>query len=211
MKHVTRGASVQLSMKCRTSTRSERKGVHVSVHTIGGWALLVNAGLICLLLIESTVGVTGNTIGLLTAEALFPLFIVGLLGIWTALPHAGRFGRIGCIGLWCLGISAGIAFVVRLVAANGAGLILELLLSSSALLGLAGSLLVAWAMIHARAFHPALGWMLIVSSVLNLVGGVLGIAIVGILAALFQAAALGGLGLALLRSPAAERRESVMQ
>src|SRR5690348_10118845 len=158
--------------------------------TIGGWALLINALLTLFILIGMTTSVGGDTLYLMTGEVISLLLIVGLLALWDMQPHAGRLGQIG---LWCLGIATSLAFFVRLV----------VLLSTidvdtpafiSALFGLVGSLLVGWVTIRAKVFHPAIGWLLIVGGVLNLIGGLLpagiGIALVGIIAGLTQAGAI---------------------
>jgi hypothetical protein len=182
--------------------------------TFGGWALLANAVLMLVLLIALTTSIGGATLSIIIGEALSLLLIVGLAAIWAIQPHAGRLGQIGLIGVWCLGIATGIAFVVRLV----------LLFSTidvdtpaflSALFGLVGSLLLGWATIWAKIFHPAIGWLLIVGGVLNVVGGLLpagaGTSVIGIFAALAQIGAIGGYGWTMLRSAPLTQRASVAQ
>jgi hypothetical protein len=181
--------------------------------TIGGWALLINALLILFILIGMTTSVGGDTLSLIIAEALSPLFIVGLLAIWAMQPHAGRLGLLGLIGLWCLGIAAGIAFLVRLVLLVSAIDVGDLVPLSSALFGLVGSLLVGWVTIRAKVFHPTIGWLLIVGGVLNLIGGLLpagaGTPLVGIITTLAQASAIGGYGWTMLRGATVAQHASI--
>lgn len=171
----------------------------MTLRTIGGWALLFNALLGLLVFIGTTADVGGNTLYLVVGEVLSLLLIIGLLAIWAMQPQTGRLGQIG---LWCLGIGTAIAFIVRLL----------LLFSSidvstpafiSALFALVGSLLVGWVTIQARVFHSAIGWLLIVNGVLNFISGLLptstAITILGIIAALAGVAAFAGYGWAILR------------
>lgn len=174
--------------------------------TIGGWALLINALLTLCILIGMTTSVGGDMLYLMIGEVISLLLIVGLLAIWDMQPHTGR---LGLVGLWCLGIATSIAFLVRLV----------VLLSTidvdtpafiSALFGMVGSLLVGWVTIRAKVFHPAIGWLLIVGGVLNLIGGLLpagiGAELVGIISGLAQGIAIGGYGWTMLRrAPSAQR------
>jgi hypothetical protein len=173
------------------------------LRTIGGWALLSNAVLTLVLLIGTIVAQNGGTLSLVTAEALCPLFLAGLLGISTVLPRTGRLAQIGRLGLWCLAIAAGIAFVVRLVLLFSSTDTGDLAPLSSALFALAGSLLLGWATIQGEAFPRVIGWLLIVSGVLNLLGGLLpasaGTSLVGLIATLAEVGALGGYGWRLLR------------
>ncbi len=168
--------------------------------SIGGWALLINALLMLFLLIGmNTVGGT-DTLYLVIGEALSLLFIVGLLAIGGMQPQAGRLGQIG---LWCLGIATGIAFLVRLLLLVGTLDVGDLLPLSSALFGLVGSLLLGWVTIQAGVFHPVIGWLLIAWGVLNLIGGLLpggaAATVVGVITTLAQVGALGGYGWTMLR------------
>jgi hypothetical protein len=126
--------------------------------TIGGWALLINALLTLLFLIGMTASVGGDTLYLVTGEVFCPLLIAGLLAIWAMQPQSGRLGQIG---LWCLGIATSIAFLVRLVILFSS-LDVDTPAFISALFGMVGSFLVGWVTIRAKVFHPAIGWLLMV-------------------------------------------------
>jgi hypothetical protein len=171
--------------------------------TIGGWALLANAVLTVVFLIAMTAAVGGDTFLLVTGDALSLLLLVGLLAMWSMLPHTGRLGRIGQIGLWCLGVAAGSAFVVRLVLLVSTIAVGDVVPLSSALFALVGSLLVGWVTIRTQVFHPVIGWLLMVYGVLNLVGGLLpggaGATVMDVIGTLAQVGAVGGYGWTLLR------------
>lgn len=108
--------------------------------TIGGWALLITALLALFILIGMTTSVGGAPLYLVTGEVLSLLLLVGLPAIWTMQPQTGRLGQIG---LWCLGIAASIVFFVRLVVLLST-IDVDTLAFLSALFGLVGSLLVGW-------------------------------------------------------------------
>jgi hypothetical protein len=153
-----------------------------------------------------TASLRGDTLYLVAGEAISLLFIVGLLAIWAMQPQTGRLGQIG---LWCLGLGAGMAFLVRLVILFSS-LNVDTPALISALFGMVGSLLVGWVTIRAKVFHPAIGWLLMVGGVLNVVGGLLPAGtstdLVNIIAGLAQVVALGGYGWTMLRrSPVAQR------
>jgi hypothetical protein len=184
--------------------QDKRKAKHMTARTLGGRALLASAVLTLVLFITMSAAIGGPTLLLVTGEALSALLIVGLVAIRSMLPHTGRFGRIGQIGLWCLGIAAGIAFVVRLVLLVSTIDVGDVVPFSSALFGLVGSLLVGWVTIRTQVFHPVIGWLLIVYGVLNLAGGLLpvgaGTTVMGVIGTLAQVGAAGGYGWTLLRS-----------
>lgn len=179
--------------------------------TIGGWALLINALLTLCFLIGMIASVGGDTLSLVAGEVFCPLLIVGLLAIWAMQPQTGRLGQLG---LWCLGIGAGIGFLVRLVILFSS-LDVDTPAFISALFGLVGSLLVGWGTIRAKVLHPAIGWLLIVGGVLNLIGGLLpagtGTDLVGIIAELAQVGALGGYSWTMLRRAPVAQRASLEQ
>jgi hypothetical protein len=143
----------------------------MNIRTSGSWALISNALLTLLIAITMTTSIGGANLSLMIGEALSLLLVVGLVAIWAMQPHAGRLGQIGLIGVWCLGIATGIAFLVRLVVLFSAIDVGDFIPLSSALFGLVGGLLLGWATIRAKVFHPAIGWLLIVSGVLNVAGG----------------------------------------
>jgi hypothetical protein len=170
--------------------------------TIGGWALLINALLTFIVAISMATSFGGAHLFLMIGEVLSLLLLVGLPAIWAMQPHTGRLGRLGLIGVWCLGIATGIAFLVRLVIIVSAFDVGDLVPLSSALFGLVGSLLLGWATIRAAIFHPTIGWLLIVGGVLNLVGGLLpagiGTELLAIIATLAQGGAIAGYGWTML-------------
>lgn len=176
----------------------------MSIRTIGGWALLINAVLMVVLLITITASVGSASVSVIIGEVLSILFIVGLVGIWASQPHTGRLGQVCLLGIWCLGIAATIAFLVRLTALAGSIDVGDLIPLSSALFGLAGSILLGWATIQAKILHPAIGWLLIAGGALNFVGGLLppgaGALLVTILATILQTGAVGGYGWTMLHS-----------
>jgi hypothetical protein len=175
----------------------------MSTRTIGGWALLANAVLTVVLSITTNTAIGSKTFRLVTAEMLVPLLIIGLVAIGSMLPHSGRLGRMGQIGLWCLGIAAGIAFVVMLTLLVGTFDVGDFVPLSSAVFAFVGSLLVGWATIRSQAFLSVFGWLLIVNGVLNLTGGLLPggpvAAVIAVMATFAEVVALAGFGWTLLR------------
>jgi hypothetical protein len=186
----------------------------MSTRIIGGWALLINALVTLFILIGMTTSLGGANRSLIIIEALSPLFIVGLLAIWAMQPHTGRLGILGLTGLCCLGIGAVMSDLVRLVffvhcVDVGTPAFI------SALFGLVGSILVGWVTIKAAVFHPAIGWLLIVGGVLNVIGGLLlagvGSDVVAIIATLAQAGAVAGYGWTILRGATYAHQASIAQ
>lgn len=149
----------------------------------------------------------GDTLFQMLGELLSLLLLVGLPAIWAMQPHTGRLGQLGLIGVWCLGIAAGIAFLVRLALLSTSIEVGDLIPLSSALFALVGSLLLGWATIRAAIFHPAIGWLLVVYGVLNLVGGLLpasvGTELLDIIATLAQVGAIAGYGWTILHGATA--------
>jgi hypothetical protein len=184
----------------------------MTIRTLGGWALLINALLTFCILIGVNASLGDAAFYLVAGEAASLLLVAGLLAIWTIQPQTGLVGQIG---LWCLGIATAIAFVVRVVLLFGISDVGDFIPFSSALIGMVGSLLVGWVTIRAKVFHPAIGWLLIVSGVLNLIGGLLpggtGAALVGIIAGLAEAVALGGFGWTMLRHATGAQSISLQQ
>ena len=74
----------------------------------------------------------------------------------------------------------------------------------SAVFNLLGSLVVGWVTIRARVFPAAVGWLLIVSGVLNLLGGLtpagLFTTLLGIVSGLAGSVAMAGYGWTIVRS-----------
>ena len=172
----------------------------MKIRTLQGWALLINAiiGLVDIVNILNG----GSTPLFIVDEVLALLFIFGLPAIQDLQPQTGRLGQVG---LWCLGLAAGIAFVVTLVFHVSTWQVSNLIPLSSALLFLVGSILVGWVTIRARVFPAAIGWLLMVGGVLNLVSGSLPAGLMatmlGVIGVLAQTGAIAGYGWIIIRRP----------
>ena len=172
----------------------------MELRTLRGWALLVNA---VIGLVDSVNMVNGgNTSLFIVDEVLALLFIFGLPAIWEVQPQTGRLGQLG---LWCLGIAAGIAFFVMLVFHVSTLQVNTLIPLSSTLFFLVGSILVGWLTIRAQFFPAAVGWFLIVGGVLNLVSGVMPAGLfatmLGVISLLATSVAFAGYGWIIIRRP----------
>ena len=174
----------------------------MTTRTLGGWALLTNAALALVLFFAMSALAGGDTIYQAIGEVLSLTLVIGLVAIWSMLPHTELLGRLGLIGLWYLGISTAIAFVVRLAFLFTTIDVGEVIPFSSAAFGLVGCLLVGGVTIRTKAFHSVFGWLLIVFGVLNLVGGLLPQGVVttvlGGVGLLASVGAMGGYGWVLL-------------
>jgi hypothetical protein len=172
----------------------------VNFQTVGGWALLINATLAVFLLIYQAAGEQNGVAFLVVGEVLTLLLIVGLFALWPMVASAGRMGQVG---LWCLGSAAAVAFFVRLALLLGASDVSDLVPLASAILGCAGGALVGWATIQSKTFNPIIGWLLIVSGALNLSAGLFAVnslmVLLGVASMLAQAGAFAGYGWTLLR------------
>jgi len=144
----------------------------------------------------------GNTPLFIVDEVLALLFIFGLPAIGASQPQTGRLGQVG---LWCLGIAAGIAFVVTLVFHVSTWQVSNLIPLSSALFFLVGSVVVGAVTIRAQVFPVAIGWLLIVGGILNLVSGLwpagLIATLLGVIGVLAQTGAFAGYGWIIIRRP----------
>jgi hypothetical protein len=144
----------------------------------------------------------GNTPLFIVDEVLALLFIFGLPAIGELQPQTGRLGQIG---LWCLGIAAGIAFVIMLVYHFSTLQVNNLIPFSSAIFFLVGSVVVGAVTIRAQVFPAAIGWFLIVGGVLNLVSGLMPAGLVatllGVIGVLAQTVAIAGYGWIIIRRP----------
>jgi hypothetical protein len=100
--------------------------------------------------------------------------------------------------LWCLGIGASIALVVQVLSLVSTVDVGDIIPLFSAVCGLLGSVVVGWLTVRARAFPAAVGWLLIVGGVLNLLSGLtpasLFTSVLGIISGLAEAAAIAGYG-----------------
>lgn len=172
----------------------------MKLRTMQGWALLINAviGLIDIANIFNG----GNTSLFIVDEVLALLFIFGLPAIGEMQPQTGRLGQIG---LWCLGIAAGIAFVVMLVYHIGTLQVNTLIPLSSAIFFLVGSVVVGYLTIRAQVFPAALGWLLIVGGILNIVSGLISAGLVatilGVISVVAISAAFACYGWNIIRRP----------
>jgi len=174
---------------------------NISLRIIGGWALLASGFVTLLLVIGYTVS-GGDTLIFPIAGAVGSvLFLLGLPAMWALQPQTGRPGQAG---LWCLGIGASIALVVRLLLLGSQVDVGDLVPLLSAVFNLLGSIIVGWVTIRARVFPAAVGWLLIVGGVLNLLGGLtpagLFTTLVGIVSGLAGAVAVAGYGWTLVGS-----------
>jgi hypothetical protein len=172
-----------------------RKNQDRSFQAIGGWALLAS-GFVALLLVIGYTVTGGNALIFPIVGAVgSALFLLGLPAIWALQPHTGRPGQAG---LWCLGIGAGIALVVRMLSLGSQVDVGDLVPLLSAVFNLLGSVVVGWVTIRARVFPAAVGWLLIVGGVLNLLGGLtpagLFTSVLGIVSGLAGAVAVAGYG-----------------
>jgi hypothetical protein len=135
---------------------TERKDQIVKLRTLQGWALIINA---VIGLVDIANIVNGEDTPLfIVYEVLALLFIFGLPATGELQPQTGRLDQIG---LWCLGTAAGIAFVVMLVYRFSTLQMNTLILLSSAIFFLVGSVVVGYVTIRAQVFPAALGWLLI--------------------------------------------------
>ena len=116
-----------------------RRTRNTTVRTLGGWALLAN-GFVQIFIIIGVVVIGGDApIFLVASEVLSVLLLLGLPAIQALQPQTGRLGQAG---LWCLGIGAGIAFVVRVILLTSTVAVGDLVPLISALFGLVGSVVV---------------------------------------------------------------------
>jgi hypothetical protein len=172
-----------------------RTNQNVSWRLIGGWALLANGFMTLLLVIGYEVIGGDAPIFRAAGIVLSILLLLGLPAIWGLQPQTGRPGQAG---LWCLGIGAGIALVVRALSLRSQVDVGDLVPLLSSMFGLLGSVVVGWMTIRARVFPAAVGWLLIVGGMLNLLGGLtpagLFTTLVGITSALAEAVATAGYG-----------------
>jgi hypothetical protein len=174
---------------------------NISLRIIGGWALLASGFVTLLLVIGYTVSGGDALIFPIAGAVGSALFLLGLPAMWALQPQTGRLGQAG---LWCLGIGASIALVVRLLLLGSQVDVGDLVPLLSAVFNLLGSIIVGWVTIRARVFPAAVGWLLIVGGVLNLLGGLtpadLFTTLVGIISGLAGAVAVAGYGWTLVGS-----------
>jgi len=142
----------------------------MTLRQLGGWALLANALIGVLLSLDMLVG-GANTPPPVTVVQLIGLllFIAGLPAIQAMQPQTGRLGQLG---LLLLGLGAGIAFIVVAVYLAG-GSTPSFLSFTSALTAVVGSVVVGWITIRAKVFPSWIGWLLLVTGVLNFAAGYL--------------------------------------
>ncbi len=168
---------------------------NISLRIIGGWALLASGFVTLLLVIGYTVSGGDALIFPIAGAVGSALFLLGLPAMWALQPQTGRPGQAG---LWCLGIGASIALVVRLLLLGSQVDVGDLVPLLSAVFNLLGSVVVGWLTIRARVFPAAVGWLLAVGGVLNLLGGLtpagLFTSVLGIVSGLAGAVAVAGYG-----------------
>jgi len=191
---------------------ADRKVALEMSKTVGGWALLINSSVALLLLLYQVASGQAGVGTLLIGAALSLLLIVGMLALWPLLSGQERFGHIGIV---CMCLATGIAFFVRLALLLDAPFVSAGFPVSSAVLGFVGSVLVGWATMHTKIFHPLIGWLLMTGGALNLVGGLIAVSglmeVFGIISTLAQAVALAGYGWTLLHVRTMEGHASLGQ
>ncbi len=186
----------------------------MNLRRFGGYALCVSALISLSLSLWYNLG--GDNSTLVTVAALLggTLFIVGLPAIQSMQPQTGRLGQVG-LALMALGsLTAMGVYLYSTISGSDTG---EAAPFASALLALAGDLLVGWLTIGGREFaaqnaprspervFPAwVGWLLIAGGVLNFAGGLMPAGdlatAVGVISAIAMPAALIGFGLLIVRS-----------
>jgi hypothetical protein len=174
---------------------SNRKNQNLFLRALGGWALLAS-GFVALLLVIGYAATGGDALIFPIAGAAGSvLLLLGLPAMWALQPQTGRLGQVG---LWCLGIGASIALVVRLLLLVSTVDVGDLVPLLSAVFNLLGSVVVGWLTIRARVFPAAVGWLLMVGGVLNLLGGLTPAGffttLLGIVSGLAGAVAVAGYG-----------------
>lgn len=147
---------------------TSRKNQNLPLRTFGCWALLASGFVTLLLVIGYTVTGDDALIFPIAGAAGSALLLLGLPAMWELQPQTGRPGQAG---LWCLGIGAGIALVVRMLSLGSQVDVGDLVPLSSSLFNLLGSVVVGWLTIRARVFPVAVSWLLLVGGVPNLLGG----------------------------------------
>ena len=174
---------------------TDEKDHNTTFRTIGGWALLANGFVVLLMVIGSAVTGGNAPIFLVAGEVLSVLLVLGLPAIQALQPQTGRLGQAG---LWCLGIGAGLAFVVRMILLVSTIDVGEIAPLSSALFGLVGSVVVGWMTIRARVFPAVVGWLLLIGGILNILSAYTPAGffttMLGSISALAGAVALAGYG-----------------
>jgi len=188
-------------MEAKRLAVSSKKNQNFPLRAMGGWALLTSVFVTLLLVIGYTVTGDDAPTFPIAGAAGSVLLLLGLPAIWALQPHTGRLGQVG---LWCLGIGVGIAFVVRVLSLVGTVDIGDLVPLSSSVFNALGSVVVGWLTIRARVFPAAVGWLLLVGGVLNLLGGLTPVGLfttlLGIVSGLTGSVAIAGYGWTIVRS-----------
>jgi hypothetical protein len=181
--------------EARRLAAPDKKNQNLFLRSMGGSSLLADGFVMLLLVIGYTVTGGDAPIFPVAGAVVSVLLLLGLPAMWALQPHTGRFGQAG---LWCLGIGAGIALVVRVLSLVSTVDVGDLVALLSAVFNLLGSVVVGWLTIRARVFPAAVGWLLLVSGVLNLLGGLtpagLFTTLLGVVSGLAGAVASAGYG-----------------
>ncbi len=137
------------------------------------------------------------------------LFLVGLPAIQETQPQTDRWGQVG---LALMGAAALIAIYVTLVPRTSGSALDDALPFASALIGLAGRILVGGLTIRQAVFPFWVGALLIIGAILNFVLGLfpVGGEILTGIAELAGVIAIGGYGATILRKAAGAVRSAPM-
>jgi hypothetical protein len=168
---------------------------NIQARSLGGWALLINAGVGALLLLVDL-----TNIGMATPLAVLhllalALFLLGLPAIQATQPQTGRAGQLG---LTLMGLAAAIAFIVVLLALAGVEDVGPVIPLMSALSGLVGDLLIGFLTVRAGTFPAWTGWLLALAGAANfgigLFSGAADLSLAAALGSLLGIAAIAGYG-----------------
>lgn len=176
----------------------------MNLRRLGGYALCVSALISLLQTLWYNLGGDNSTVLAVVALLGGVLFIAGLPAIQGMQPQTGRLGQVGLALMAAAALIALGVILYSAVSESDAG---ELVPLVSALLALAGDLLVGWVTVRAGVFAPWVGWLLMAGGVLNFVGGLMPAGgpatAVGLVSAVVMPVALIGYGLPIVLAPEA--------
>jgi hypothetical protein len=166
-----------------------------------GWALIVSA------LISLFGWLWFNILGQASTVILTVLFLIGSILLIAGLPAIQAMqpqtGTLGQIGLALIGIGAAIAIVVNVLVQLSGVTVGEALPFASALIGMAGAIILGVVTIRTGVFPVWVGWLLIAGGIANFLGGLIspsmGAQILGAIGILAEAAALLGYGITVVQ------------
>ena len=157
----------------------------MNIRRLQGAALIISA-------VINLVGLIGSG-----TSAVRVLFVIGALLLILGLPaieSVQQAGMLDWVGIILIELAAIIALVLTISSMSGASVSSSAIPLASAILGAIGRVIVGWLTTRHNAFPAWVGWALIAEGVLNFLGGLLSIEVLGILVPLLGAAALLGYG-----------------